>query len=211
MIDPPLHRPLALRAFVLRAVGISTLALVAVAGLVAGSGAGSAVASALVSDACSTLPSTMTAVLTSGSSPDGATSGGWNLRLSDDVPVPCPGPGQVLVKVLTTAVNPVDWKILEDGSLSLLLSFPHVMGMVRAPTCRRARLCCSQNSVDGGFASPSLRSSLRSALPPVADARPPRVRDRTPREPSPLLVTAANGSRRRSDLNGSPRRILLLV
>lgn len=111
MIDPPLHRPLALPAFVLRAVGISTLALVAVAGLVAGSGSGSVVASALVSDACATLPSTMTAVLTSGSSPDGATSGGWNLRLSDEVPVPCPGAGQVLVKVLTTAVNPVDWKL----------------------------------------------------------------------------------------------------
>lgn len=41
MIDPPLQRPKSLRDFVLRAVGISTLALVAVVGLAAASGAGS--------------------------------------------------------------------------------------------------------------------------------------------------------------------------
>merc|ERR1719272_712249 len=110
MIDPPVRRALALRAFVLRAVGISTLALLGVAGLAAASGTGS-VASALVSDKCASLPSTMTAVLTTGSSPDGAALGGWNLVYSEDTPVPCPGPGQVLVKVLTAGVNPVDWKL----------------------------------------------------------------------------------------------------
>lgn len=35
------------------------------------------------------------------------------LRFDDDVPVPTPGPGEVLVKVAGSGVNPVDWKLRE--------------------------------------------------------------------------------------------------
>ena len=46
-----------------------------------------------------------------------------------DVPVPEPGPGQVLVKVLGTSVNPVDWK-LRLGYLKqfMPLEFPAILG-----------------------------------------------------------------------------------
>lgn len=41
-------------------------------------------------------------------------------------PVPTPGPGQLLVKVYATALNPVDWKIQELGIF--VDKFPAILG-----------------------------------------------------------------------------------
>jgi len=47
----------------------------------------------------------------------------------EDVPTPEPGPGEVLVKVFATSINPVDWK-LRQGHLKeqIPLSFPAILG-----------------------------------------------------------------------------------
>jgi NADPH:quinone reductase-like Zn-dependent oxidoreductase len=47
----------------------------------------------------------------------------------EDVPVPTAGPGEVLVKVAATSVNPIDWKI-RRGNLK---------GMLRRPPRRSSR------------------------------------------------------------------------
>lgn len=46
--------------------------------------------------------------------------------------IPKPGPGQVLVKVESAALNPADWKIREKGVF--IRSFPAVMGCEGAGT-----------------------------------------------------------------------------
>ena len=47
----------------------------------------------------------------------------------EEVPTPRPGPGEVLVKVAVTSVNPIDWKIrrgyLKDA---MPLQFPVILG-----------------------------------------------------------------------------------
>lgn len=46
--------------------------------------------------------------------------------------IPKPGPGQLLVKVESAALNPADWKIREKGVF--IRSFPAVMGCEGAGT-----------------------------------------------------------------------------
>ena len=43
-----------------------------------------------------------------------------------DLPIPTPGPKDVLVKVFATALNPVDWKIHAYGLF--LDTFPAILG-----------------------------------------------------------------------------------
>ena len=43
----------------------------------------------------------------------------------DTIPVPKPGPGEILVKVRAAALNPADWKA-HEGFLSL--TFPAILG-----------------------------------------------------------------------------------
>lgn len=47
----------------------------------------------------------------------------------EDVPVPEPGPNEVLVKVAATSLNPIDWK-LRSGAMKdfMPLQFPHILG-----------------------------------------------------------------------------------
>jgi NADPH:quinone reductase-like Zn-dependent oxidoreductase len=49
--------------------------------------------------------------------------GDWALA---DVPVPQPGRDEVLVKIYSSALNPVDWKIQKDGVF--LEEFPVILG-----------------------------------------------------------------------------------
>lgn len=44
-------------------------------------------------------------------------------------PVPKPGPGEVLVKVKTVALNPVDWKIQKHDYGAFYKTFPVILGM----------------------------------------------------------------------------------
>jgi NADPH:quinone reductase-like Zn-dependent oxidoreductase len=57
------------------------------------------------------------------------TYGGPDILEPVDIPRPSPGPGQVLVRVLASSVNPIDWKIA-SGKLRLLMpvKLPFVPG-----------------------------------------------------------------------------------
>ena len=57
------------------------------------------------------------------------TYGGPAVLEPADLPQPTPGPGQLLIRVRTTSVNPVDWKIA-SGKLRPLwfAKFPQVPG-----------------------------------------------------------------------------------
>lgn len=43
-----------------------------------------------------------------------------------DIPVPKPGQGQVLIKIIATSLNPVDWKIKTHGLF--LEKYPAILG-----------------------------------------------------------------------------------
>jgi len=44
----------------------------------------------------------------------------------DTIPVPKPGPGEILIKVKAAALNPVDWKIQKYGVF--VETFPAILG-----------------------------------------------------------------------------------
>src|SRR5580700_3781754 len=55
--------------------------------------------------------------------------GGVDQLRYEDVPAPTAGPGEVLVKVAATSVNPIDWKIRRGNLKGLLtLQFPVIPG-----------------------------------------------------------------------------------
>lgn len=55
--------------------------------------------------------------------------GGVDQLRYEDVPTPTPGPGEVLVKVAATSVNPIDWKIRRGDMKSRMdLHFPVILG-----------------------------------------------------------------------------------
>ena len=55
--------------------------------------------------------------------------GGPEVVRVEEIPVPVPGPGQLLVKVAAAGVNPVDWKIRNGGlSANLPIPFPYTLG-----------------------------------------------------------------------------------
>lgn len=55
--------------------------------------------------------------------------GGVDQLRYEDVPTPKPGPGEVLVRVVATSVNPVDWKIRKGYLKDVMpLQFPVILG-----------------------------------------------------------------------------------
>jgi len=46
-----------------------------------------------------------------------------------DIPKYVPGPGEILIKVHTVGLNPVDWKIHKEGLLNDNMTFPAVLGL----------------------------------------------------------------------------------
>ena len=51
----------------------------------------------------------------------------WELRT--DWPVPKPGPKEVLVKVVSTALNPIDWKIHKGPYDFFATTYPFILGL----------------------------------------------------------------------------------
>ena len=45
-----------------------------------------------------------------------------------EAPVPSPGPQEVLVKVISAALNPIDWKLVDSPFSSLVPSYPFISG-----------------------------------------------------------------------------------
>ena len=77
--------------------------------------------------ATGTIPSMMKAAVASGTAP----MGDFSKVSIVDHKVPSPGPGELLIQVNASSVNPVDWKIIEtnfDESTVNPLHFPHVLG-----------------------------------------------------------------------------------
>eukprot|EP00658_Telonema_sp_P-2_P061217 TRINITY_DN49950_c0_g1_i1.p1 TRINITY_DN49950_c0_g1~~TRINITY_DN49950_c0_g1_i1.p1 ORF type:complete len:224 (+),score=51.38 TRINITY_DN49950_c0_g1_i1:104-775(+) len=68
--------------------------------------------------------SSMMAAVCSGTAPDGDFSK-VELQSSE---VPSPGWGQVLIKVRSSSVNPLDWKLIQDSFLPISMHFPRTMG-----------------------------------------------------------------------------------
>jgi len=55
--------------------------------------------------------------------------GGPEVMRLEEVPVPKPGPGQLLVKVKSASVNPIDWKMRRGMLASIFpLTFPRTLG-----------------------------------------------------------------------------------
>ena len=92
------------------------------------------------------VPSTMTAVVATAAVKDPTTNLS-TVTIDRAHPVPSPGRGQVLIAAQASSVNPVDWKILESGDLSTLLSFPHVLGFDVAGTVAAVGAGCKRLSV----------------------------------------------------------------
>jgi NADPH:quinone reductase-like Zn-dependent oxidoreductase len=54
--------------------------------------------------------------------------GGVDQLRYEDVPAPTAGPGEVLVRVAATSVNPIDWKIRRGNLKGMTLQFPVIPG-----------------------------------------------------------------------------------
>ena len=46
----------------------------------------------------------------------------------DSAPSPTPGPGEIVIKNVAVAINPVDWKIQTDGDFFPEDKYPFVLG-----------------------------------------------------------------------------------
>lgn len=52
----------------------------------------------------------------------------------DEVPMLVPGPGEILVKLHSVGLNPVDWKIQKQPVWKYLSNYPAVLGVDSAGT-----------------------------------------------------------------------------
>jgi NADPH2:quinone reductase len=89
------------------------------------------------------VPPTMDAVVASAAASAGDLS---KVSLHHGVKVPTARPGQVLIQVAASSVNPVDWKVIETGGGFGVFRFPHTIGfdlagtVVQCPGCQRVQL-----------------------------------------------------------------------
>ena len=51
--------------------------------------------------------------------------GQWTLG---EAPIPSPGPQEVLVKVMSAALNPIDWKLVDSPFSALVPEYPFISG-----------------------------------------------------------------------------------
>ena len=50
-------------------------------------------------------------------------------KVFEDWPVPTPGPNDILVKVMSAALNPADWKIQTYGLSAMGGEYPYIGGL----------------------------------------------------------------------------------
>lgn len=102
--------------------------------------------------------------------------GGPEFQRFLDLPMPEPGPGEVLVEVHAAGVNPVDWKVREGKHRAFLpLDLPAVLGREVAGTVLRPgsgfaagdRICGPTVGGCGGYAEVALVPADRAALMPA--------------------------------------------
>ena len=90
--------------------------------------------------------------------------GGPEVLRIDEVPVPVPSAGQVLVKVLAASINPIDWKIRRGMLASMLpLTFPRTLGRDCAGEAGIASVRAPPKPAAAGMASVPLEGRLRPA------------------------------------------------
>ena len=67
-----------------------------------------------------------------------------------EIPVPTPGHGEVLIRVVASSVNPVDWKLLEPGSFGPVspIRFPHTLGFDVAGTIAAVGSGCAKIKIE---------------------------------------------------------------
>mmetsp|Transcript_82648 Transcript_82648/g.172998 ORF Transcript_82648/g.172998 Transcript_82648/m.172998 type:complete len:379 (-) Transcript_82648:390-1526(-) len=88
--------------------------------------AAAAISGASASNAAIATPTTMKAVVATGRGSDGDFS---KIKVVVNHPVPQPGPGQVLIRVAASSVNPIDWKLYVGEEMTNLTSkHPKVLG-----------------------------------------------------------------------------------
>ncbi len=51
--------------------------------------------------------------------------GKWTLG---EAPIPSPGPQDVLVKVISAALNPIDWKLVDSPFSAIIPEYPFISG-----------------------------------------------------------------------------------
>lgn len=88
------------------------------------------------------IPSTMSAAVCSGSAP----AGDFSKIQIQTIKTPSPGLGQVLIAVNASSVNPVDWKIVENG-FGVPMFWPLTLGFDVAGTVAKVGLGCSRLKV----------------------------------------------------------------
>ena len=59
----------------------------------------------------------------------GVVAEGEPWKILNDRPVPTPGPNEVLVKVISAALNPADWKIQTYGLSAMGGTYPFIGGI----------------------------------------------------------------------------------
>ncbi len=60
-----------------------------------------------------------------------ARAGQW---VVGEAPIPRPGPKDVLVKIISAALNPIDWKLVDSPFSSIIHSYPFISGTDGAGT-----------------------------------------------------------------------------
>ena len=148
--------------------------------------------------------------------------GGIDQLRYEEVPMPQAGPGEVLVKVAATSVNPIDWKLRSGAAKAIMpLTFPAILGRDVAGTVEKAGPNVNNPSpgqkviglVNGSYAEymtaladhltvlPEGLDLVKSAaLPLVVTTGAQLIQHMQPKPGDLVLITGAPGSVARSAL-----------
>jgi NADPH:quinone reductase-like Zn-dependent oxidoreductase len=115
-----------------------------------------------------------------------------------DLPIPEPGPGELLVRVRAAGVNPLDWKIREGAKIAAAIRFPLVLGQDAAGVVEKigddVTPFAAGDEVFGAFwLAGSYAQYIRASLSAAAVARKPASIDfvHAAALPTPALAALA--------------------